>query len=144
MLPDSFLLCFSFPIVAWYGITWCPLELSGAVEDLKYRGINIIDSYTTPRILPDAVALVSIITLLRAMCYGVACFRAGKKAKSNVLRQENESPREIHEQNADEDTVARNHSRHTIISIPEYECASSTSSENVSNSKANINDNFVQ
>ena len=67
--------------MAWRGYTWCSLELSGAVADLKFRGIDIINSYKKPSVWPDVLSLFGIITFLRVACYLVAVVKAAKKQK---------------------------------------------------------------
>ena len=64
---------------SWRGYTWCALELSGTVSDLKFRGLDIIDSYETPSMWPDVGCLVVIITVLRVGCYFAASFKAHRK-----------------------------------------------------------------
>ena len=74
-------------VVAWRGYTWCSLELSGAVADLKFRGIDIINSYKTPSIWPDILSLIAIIAVLRLACFQVAVFKAGRKQKRKEMEE---------------------------------------------------------
>lgn len=64
----------------------CSLEQSGGVADLKFRGIDIINSYKTPSVWPDVLALLGIITFLRVACYAVAVFKAAREPKEQHKR----------------------------------------------------------
>ncbi len=67
--------------MAWRGYTWCSLELSGVVADLKFRGIDIINSYKKPSVWPDILSLIGMVTFLRVACYVVAVVKASQKQK---------------------------------------------------------------
>lgn len=60
---------------SWRGVTWCALEQSGAISDLSYRGIKIVDSYEEPNFGYDVAALIIIILVLRTACYLTALSR---------------------------------------------------------------------
>lgn len=82
-------------VVAWRGYTWCSLELSGAVADLKFRGIDIINSYKTPSIWPDILSLIAIIAVLRLACFQVAVFKAGRKQQRKRKEKEESKSRGV-------------------------------------------------
>lgn len=81
---DSFW-CTPDRAMAWRGYTFCSTELSGAIADLKIRGLNVIDSSEIPRIWPDTLALVVIIVCLRFACYTMARFNT-RKGRRNSRR----------------------------------------------------------
>eukprot|EP00617_Octactis_speculum_P019911 CAMPEP_0185761668 /NCGR_PEP_ID=MMETSP1174-20130828/20613_1 /TAXON_ID=35687 /ORGANISM="Dictyocha speculum, Strain CCMP1381" /LENGTH=1048 /DNA_ID=CAMNT_0028443011 /DNA_START=249 /DNA_END=3395 /DNA_ORIENTATION=- len=58
--------------MAWRGYTWCSYELAGAVQDLKFRGLNVIDSLENPTIDSDVIMLVVLIISFRIACLLVA------------------------------------------------------------------------
>ena len=63
------------------------MELSGAVQDLSYRGIKIMDSYHEPSFWTDAICLMIIVTFLRAVCYAIARVKASWKYRKEQQHQ---------------------------------------------------------
>ena len=70
------------------GRTWCSVENTGTVRDLKIRGLNVVNSLDTPSPVSDIVALLLIIVFLRMMCLIVV---VGRGYFSRSTRQREES-----------------------------------------------------